>query len=46
MEYLDKGVFIKISTDSASEGRVLAPAITICTENTMTGNAWKLTPNV
>ena len=46
IEYLDKAVFVKISTDSSSEGKVSAPAITICTADPRTGNAWKLSPNI
>ena len=46
IEYLEKAVFVKISTDSSSEGKVSAPAITICTTDPRTGNAWKLSPNI
>ena len=46
IEYLDEGVFVKISTYTASEGKVPAPAITICTSDPSTGNAWKLPPNI
>ena len=46
LQYLDEGVFIKISRKTPSDGAVLAPAVTVCAENPETGKGWKSEANV
>ena len=45
-KYLKKGVIVQISKDSSSDGKVQAPAATLCALNQTTGKGWKMSNNV